>query len=106
MPPFPFRQLLDWYRENGRHRLPWRQYFGLPVRELSYHVYLSEILLQQTQVDRVIGYYKDILTHFPTKNRIARGKLIRRIFPTLSVTRILLESTEYAPSSQNRNRRI
>lgn len=71
MPPFPFQQLITWYRENGRHGLPWRQYFHLSVKDLTYHVYLSEILLQQTQVDRVIPFYENIFTHFPTIESLA-----------------------------------
>lgn len=63
---FPFHKLLNWSKTHGRQSLPWRQYFALSPKDLSYHVWLSEILLQQTQVDRVVGYYSDILTHFPT----------------------------------------
>lgn len=73
MPPFPFQQLINWYHRNGRHTLPWRQYFNLPIKDLSYHVYLSEILLQQTQVDRVIPFYGKILARFPTIESLANA---------------------------------
>jgi A/G-specific adenine glycosylase len=55
----PQPALLDWY---GRHRrdLPWR---GDPD---PYRVLISEIMLQQTQVDRVIPYFERFTTQFPT----------------------------------------
>lgn len=71
MPPFPFHSLLDWSKEHGRDSLPWRQYFHLREKDLSYHIWLSEILLQQTQADRVVGYYNNILEHFPTVESLA-----------------------------------
>ena len=49
----------DFYRENGRP-LPWRR-----DRE-PYHVFLSEIMLQQTRVEAVIPYYEKFLILFPT----------------------------------------
>lgn len=73
MPPFPFHSLLDWYKANGRHYLPWRQYFHLSIKDIAYHIWLSEILLQQTQVERVIGYYIKILARFPTIESLAAG---------------------------------
>jgi A/G-specific adenine glycosylase len=53
------RRLLDWY---GRHRrdLPWRR-----TRD-PYHVLVSEIMLQQTQVDRVVLKYHEFLGRYPT----------------------------------------
>ena len=53
------RRLLDWY---GRHRrdLPWRR-----TRD-PYHVLVSEIMLQQTQVDRVVPKYHEFLGRYPT----------------------------------------
>ena len=51
--------LLPWYRENRRD-LPWRQ-----DRE-PYHVWLSEIMLQQTRVEAVKGYYTRFLNMLPT----------------------------------------
>lgn len=71
MHPFPFSTLLRWSKKHGRHALPWRQYFHLSAKDLGYHVWLSEILLQQTQVDRVIEYYNNILKHFPTVESLA-----------------------------------
>lgn len=70
-PLFPFLQLLAWYKQNGRHDLPWRQYFHLSIKDITYHVWLSEILLQQTQVSRVIDFYNQIIATFPTIESLA-----------------------------------
>lgn len=59
--------LLSWYEEKGR-RLPWRQ------TRVAYRILVSEIMLQQTQVDRVIEYYKRFLKMFPTVKALAEAK--------------------------------
>jgi A/G-specific adenine glycosylase len=69
VPPPPLRQwfrrrLLTWYRANGRD-LPWRQ-----TRD-PYHVLVSEIMLQQTQVDRVLPKYHEWLERYPTMPSLA-----------------------------------
>lgn len=56
--------LLPWYRENGRD-LPWRK-----DRE-PYHVWVSEIMLQQTRVEAVKGYYTRFLAALPDINALA-----------------------------------
>ncbi len=56
--------LLDWFAANRRD-LPWRR-----SRD-PYHVLVSEIMLQQTQVDRVIPYYHAFLDRFPTVHVLA-----------------------------------
>ncbi|MDQ7043817.1 MAG: A/G-specific adenine glycosylase [Sulfurimonas sp.] len=59
-------ELLEWYKLFGRHELPWRQTDNL------YHVYLSEIMLQQTQVNRVRDeYYPQFLEQFPSLRALA-----------------------------------
>ena len=61
--------LLAWYELHGRHALPWRK-----TRDI-YHVYLSEVMLQQTQVSRVMEeYYPQFLEKFPTLSDLARAK--------------------------------
>lgn len=50
--------LLDWYRKNARD-LPWRH-----TRD-PYHIWVSEIMLQQTRVAAVLGYYARFLEAFP-----------------------------------------
>ncbi|MDP1979198.1 A/G-specific adenine glycosylase [Undibacterium sp.] len=52
--------LVTWQKQHGRHGLPWQQ-----SRE-AYRVWLSEIMLQQTQVTAVIPYYQRFLETFPT----------------------------------------
>ncbi len=56
--------LLPWYRDN-RRQLPWRQ-----DRD-PYHVWLSEIMLQQTRVEAVKGYYERFLRELPTVEALA-----------------------------------
>ena len=56
--------LIDWYRENARD-LPWRR-----TRD-PYRIMVSEIMLQQTQVDRVIPKYHAFLEAFPTLEALA-----------------------------------
>ena len=72
-PSFPFVTLLDWYHVHGRHDLPWRQAWHLDSRALGYRVWLSEVLLQQTQVSRASEYYTRILTHYPDITDLARA---------------------------------
>jgi len=54
------RDLMRWYRARGRHDLPWRL-----TRE-PYAVLVSEVMLQQTQVERVLPYYERWLRRWPT----------------------------------------
>jgi A/G-specific adenine glycosylase len=61
--------LLSWYEKAGRHDLPWRN------TDDVYHVYVSEIMLQQTQVKRVMEeYYPNFLEKFPTLRHLADAK--------------------------------
>lgn len=73
MKKFPFGIILDWYKQNGRHDLPWRQYFNLPEKERWYRVWLSEIILQQTQVSRWVLYFKKILQKYPHVEDLAQS---------------------------------
>src|SRR5260370_35400059 len=70
------RRLLRWYAVHGRD-LPWRR-----SRD-PYRVLVSEIMLQQTQVDRVIPKYHEFLERYPTFERLARGRPadVRRPWP-------------------------
>ena len=58
------RVLLAWYRENGRD-LPWRK------TDDPYHILVSEVMLQQTQVDRVLPKYEEWLTRYPSLSALA-----------------------------------
>ena len=60
--------ILDWYTHHGRHDLPWRQ-----MRD-PYRIYLSEIMLQQTQVVTVLErFYFPFLERFPTLADVANA---------------------------------
>ena len=62
-----FRQkLLAWYDKNKRD-LPWRR------SKNPYHIWVSEIMLQQTRVDTVIPYYERFLDWFPTVESLANA---------------------------------
>lgn len=60
--------ILRFYREYGRKHLPWRK-----KNITLYEVWVSEIMLQQTQVDRVIGFYTRFLERFPTVYVLAQA---------------------------------
>ena len=61
------RKLLAWYKRNARV-LPWRQ------TRNPYAILVSEFMLQQTQVSRVLDYYPRFLKRFPTIASLARSK--------------------------------
>jgi len=62
------RNLLSWYRKNGRD-LPWRK------TDDPYHILVSEIMLQQTQVDRVLPKYGEWLEKYPSFEALAAAPL-------------------------------
>lgn len=68
---FPFETILTWYQKNGRHDLPWRKIYEEPLKDRLYKVWIAEVMLQQTQVDRVIGYYTRFLEKYPTIESLA-----------------------------------
>ena len=61
------RRLIEWQRRCGRHGLPWQG-----GRD-PYRIWLSEIMLQQTQVTTVLGYYGRFLQAFPDVQALARA---------------------------------
>ena len=63
--------LLFWYEENKR-KLPWRR-----IKDLNnpYFIWISEIMLQQTNVNTVIRYYKQFIKKWPTIEKLANAKL-------------------------------
>jgi len=63
------RRLLAWYDHHGRVDLPWKK------RRDAYRIWVSEIMLQQTQVSTVIPYYERFLKRFPTVAHLARARL-------------------------------
>ncbi|XOZ33176.1 A/G-specific adenine glycosylase [Halomonadaceae bacterium KBTZ08] len=58
-------QLLQWYEQNGRKDLPWHR------DRSAYRVWVSEIMLQQTQVTTVIPYFERFMERFPTVHDLA-----------------------------------
>ena len=60
------RLLLGWYRKHGRD-LPWRKTMD------PYHIFVSEIMLQQTQVSRVLDFYDQWLNTFPNWKLLAKA---------------------------------
>ncbi|MGH7277543.1 MAG: A/G-specific adenine glycosylase [Candidatus Rokuibacteriota bacterium] len=69
------RRLLAWYARHGRD-LPWRR------TRRPYRVLVSEIMLQQTQVDRVVPKYREFLRRYPTMRRLAAAPVddVRRLW--------------------------
>jgi len=63
------RSVLRWYRAHGRHDLPWQ------VKGDPYRVWISEIMLQQTQVATVIPFYERFVRRFPDVTSLARAKI-------------------------------
>lgn len=63
------RIIRTWYRQNGRHNLPWRH------TRNPYRILVSEVMLQQTQVSRVIPKYGKFLRTFPTIRSLAASPL-------------------------------
>lgn len=57
--------LMRWYRRQGRHEMPWR------LTRDPYAILVSEVMLQQTQVDRVLPYYERWLARWPTVETLA-----------------------------------
>jgi A/G-specific adenine glycosylase len=59
------QKLIAWQRKHGRHALPWQG-----TRD-PYRIWLSEVMLQQTQVSAVIPYYERFLAKYPTVQALA-----------------------------------
>jgi A/G-specific adenine glycosylase len=66
--------LWDFYAKSARHELPWRQPAQTGALD-PYKVMVSEFMLQQTQVSRVIPKYHAFLEQFPSINDLARAEL-------------------------------
>jgi A/G-specific adenine glycosylase len=61
--------LLSWFAHSGRKHLPWQQ------GPSAYRVWVSEIMLQQTQVATVIGYYQRFMARFPEVTALAQAPI-------------------------------
>ncbi len=67
--PALVRTVSSYYAKSGRHHLPWRQ------TQNPYRILVSEVMLQQTQVDRVLPKYKLFVKKFPTVQALAEAPL-------------------------------
>lgn len=65
-------RLLDWFAINGRHDLPWQQHQTDTPN--PYIVWLSEVMLQQTQVTTVLPYFARFMESFPTVQDLAAAE--------------------------------
>ncbi len=63
------QRLIAWQRRHGRHDLPWQRTTD------AYAIWVSEIMLQQTQVDTVIPYYLRFMRRFPELKALAQARL-------------------------------
>ena len=60
-------RVFDWFDEHGRKHLPWQE------NTTPYRVWVSEIMLQQTRVETVIGYFDRWMTSFPNLAALAQA---------------------------------
>lgn len=65
-------RILAWYDEHGRKNLPWQKNLG-DKNSAPYRVWLSEIMLQQTQVATVIPYFERFIAEYPTLQDLAHA---------------------------------
>lgn len=63
------KALVAWHATHGRHDLPWQQ------DRTPYRVWVSEIMLQQTQVTTVIGYFQRFMARFPDPSALAAASV-------------------------------
>jgi A/G-specific adenine glycosylase len=62
--------VLNYFTTSGRGHLPWREKIN------PYKVWVSEVMLQQTQVDRVIPFFKNWMSHFPNIQTLANASQV------------------------------
>lgn len=63
------KELIAWHDLHGRHFLPWNQ------TQNAYHIWLSEVILQQTRVEQGLPYYKKFVELYPTVEDLATAPL-------------------------------
>jgi A/G-specific adenine glycosylase len=68
LPPAFAQRMVDWQRHHGRQSLPWQN------TQDPYRVWLSEIMLQQTQVRTVLDYFPRFLARFPDVSALAKAE--------------------------------
>ncbi|MCA9364263.1 A/G-specific adenine glycosylase [Candidatus Kaiserbacteria bacterium] len=77
------RTVWQYYKREGRHTLPWRR------TKNPYRILVSELMLQQTQVDRVVPKYRSFIRQFPTIRTLAAASLgeVLRVWQGLGYNR-------------------
>ena len=63
------QRVLDWHAHSGRHHLPWQR------NQTPYRVWVSEIMLQQTQVATVIPYFETFMQRYPSVTALAKAPI-------------------------------
>ncbi|PCH91210.1 endonuclease III [Candidatus Kaiserbacteria bacterium] len=91
------KDVLDFYHTNGRHGLPWRSSIN------PYNILVSEVMLQQTQVERVVPKYEAFLKEFPTVQALSTAPLttVQKLWSGLGYNRrarMLHEAAKYIVS--------
>ncbi len=61
------QKIVQWYLDNGRHDLPWRH------KITPYKIWISEIMLQQTQVKTATPYFKSFIKKYPTQKKLSEA---------------------------------
>ena len=69
MESFPQKKLISWFQKHQRD-LPWR------IRRTPYSIWISEIMLQQTQVQQVVPYYHRFIERFPNILSLAEAPIL------------------------------
>ena len=57
----------NWYKKNGRENLPWREDVS------PYRIWISEVMLQQTQVKTVIPFFNSFISNYPDLNKLSHA---------------------------------
>ena len=61
------QKIVQWYSDNGRHDLPWRN------KITPYRIWISEIMLQQTQVKTATPYFKNFIKKYPNQKKLSEA---------------------------------
>ena len=61
------KKIVQWYSDNGRHDLPWRN------KITPYRIWISEIMLQQTQVKTATPYFKNFIKKYPNQKKLSEA---------------------------------
>ena len=75
------KKIIEWQRQKGRNNLPWQM-------KSAYEVWISEIMLQQTQVETVIPYYLKFIKKFPEIKKLANSSedVVMSLWSGLAIT--------------------